>query len=106
MRFSSYDTVHARTGGIVYDPFCGTGSILVAAAHFGAMTMGSDIDIRVIRHGKTDKKTGDKVDVWTNFKDYKMPAPVGLFRFDLHMPPLRKNLEGVLQVRRCRLTSG
>jgi hypothetical protein len=29
--------------------------------------MGSDIDIRVIKHGKTDKKTGEAVDVWTNF---------------------------------------
>lgn len=26
-------------GKLVYDPFVGTGSILVAAAHFGAMTM-------------------------------------------------------------------
>lgn len=29
----------ASTGKLVYDPFVGTGSILVAAAHFGAMTM-------------------------------------------------------------------
>lgn len=26
-------------GKLVYDPFVGTGSILIAAAHFGAMTM-------------------------------------------------------------------
>lgn len=29
----------AKSGKLVYDPFVGTGSILVAAAHFGAMTM-------------------------------------------------------------------
>ncbi|XP_020082419.1 tRNA (guanine(10)-N2)-methyltransferase homolog isoform X2 [Ananas comosus] len=29
----------AQKGKLVYDPFVGTGSILVAAAHFGAMTM-------------------------------------------------------------------
>lgn len=29
----------AQPGKLVYDPFVGTGSILVAAAHFGAMTM-------------------------------------------------------------------
>lgn len=29
----------ATPGKLVYDPFVGTGSILVAAAHFGAMTM-------------------------------------------------------------------
>lgn len=36
----------------MYDPFVGTGSILVAAAHFGAHTMGADIDIRVVRDGE------------------------------------------------------
>ena len=38
--------VHAGPGRVVWDPFCGTGSVLIAAAHFGAMTMGSDIDVR------------------------------------------------------------
>ena len=37
----------------MFDPFAGTGSILIAAAHLGAYTLGSDIDIRVIRDGKT-----------------------------------------------------
>ncbi|KAF2154577.1 tRNA guanosine-2'-O-methyltransferase [Myriangium duriaei CBS 260.36] len=39
----------ASAGKVVYDPFCGTGSFLVAAAHFGAMTTGSDMDGRVVR---------------------------------------------------------
>lgn len=30
---------HARAGSLVFDPFVGTGSILVAAAHFGAFTL-------------------------------------------------------------------
>ncbi|XP_078150644.1 uncharacterized protein LOC144545968 [Carex rostrata] len=29
----------AGPGKLVYDPFVGTGSIIVAAAHFGAMTV-------------------------------------------------------------------
>jgi tRNA (guanine10-N2)-methyltransferase len=33
----------AGPGKLVYDPFVGTGSILVAAAHFGAMTMVSNL---------------------------------------------------------------
>lgn len=37
---------------LVYDPFVGTGSILVAAAHLGACTIGADIDMRVVRDGK------------------------------------------------------
>ena len=41
------------------------------------LRVGSDIDIRVIKHGKTDKKSGDPVDVWTNFQDYGLPPPVG-----------------------------
>lgn len=36
----------------MYDPFVGTGSILVAASHLGAVTMGADIDVKVIRDGK------------------------------------------------------
>ena len=37
---------------MVYDPFVGTGSLLVAAAHLGAVTLGADIDVRVVRDGK------------------------------------------------------
>lgn len=41
-----------RRGMLVWDPFVGTGSILVAAAHLGAQTFGTDIDIRVIKWGE------------------------------------------------------
>ena len=72
----------ANTGKLVYDPFVGTGSILVAASHFGAMTMvgndsnlsqvwkiiirkyqGADIDIRVVRDGR-----GPNCNIWSNFE--------------------------------------
>lgn len=91
--------IHARPGGVVWDPFCGTGSILVAAAHYGAMTLGTDIDIRVIRWGKKDKRTGEPVDVWTNFEDYGLPPPVGLVRMDLHKNSWAgmERVEGTLQ---------
>lgn len=36
-------------GKIIYDPFVGTGSLVVAAAALGAYVMGSDIDGRMIR---------------------------------------------------------
>ena len=45
--------LQVRKGHLVFDPFAGTGSILIAAAHLGAYTLGSDIDIRVLRDGKT-----------------------------------------------------
>ena len=46
--------VQVRRGSLVFDPFVGTGSILVAAAALGARTLGADIDVRVLRDGKTD----------------------------------------------------
>lgn len=39
MAFLMANQALAIPGKLVYDPFVGTGSILVAAAHFGAMTM-------------------------------------------------------------------
>lgn len=39
MAFLMANQALATAGKLVYDPFVGTGSILVAAAHFGAMTM-------------------------------------------------------------------
>ncbi|KAJ2161171.1 hypothetical protein GGF46_001683 [Coemansia sp. RSA 552] len=39
----------AQAGSLVYDPFVGTGSFLLTCSHFGAFTMGSDIDGRQIR---------------------------------------------------------
>mmetsp|Transcript_24031 Transcript_24031/g.33078 ORF Transcript_24031/g.33078 Transcript_24031/m.33078 type:complete len:476 (+) Transcript_24031:158-1585(+) len=92
--------VGARRGRVVYDPFTGTGSILVAAAHFQATTLGSDIDIRVLRDGKTNK-AGEQVDVWGNFNQYGLEAPVGLLRFDAHRPPFRAGLEEFLDAIVC-----
>ena len=45
----------AGPGKIVYDPFVGTGSFSVTAAHLGAMALGSDIDGRSVR-GSPEKK--------------------------------------------------
>lgn len=39
-------------GSLVMDPFVGTGSCLVPAAHLGAYTIGTDIDVRVIKMGE------------------------------------------------------
>lgn len=49
----------------MFDPFAGTGSILVAAAHLGAVTLGADIDIRVLRDGKIDS-SGKVQRPWTS----------------------------------------
>ncbi|XP_053970660.1 tRNA (guanine(10)-N2)-methyltransferase homolog [Hylaeus volcanicus] len=41
-----------QKGDIVLDPFVGTGSLLVAASHFGGYTLGTDIDFLML-HGRT-----------------------------------------------------
>ena len=42
----------ASRSTLVYDPFVGTGSLLVACAHFGATVVGSDLDWKIL-HGLT-----------------------------------------------------
>ena len=42
----------ASPSKLVYDPFVGTGSLLVACAHFGATVVGSDLDWKIL-HGLT-----------------------------------------------------
>lgn len=53
-------------GKFMYDPFAGTGSFLIAGSQFGALTIGSDIDPRMLR-GK-----GEGANVEANFKQYKL----------------------------------
>ncbi|AGO11620.1 AaceriADL161Cp [[Ashbya] aceris (nom. inval.)] len=48
---------------LMYDPFAGTGSFLVAGSHYGALVLGSDIDGRMIR-GKGSQTIG------ANFRHY------------------------------------
>eukprot|EP00668_Euglena_longa_P014386 GGOE01018374.1.p1 GENE.GGOE01018374.1~~GGOE01018374.1.p1 ORF type:complete len:475 (-),score=171.79 GGOE01018374.1:300-1724(-) len=54
---------------LVMDCFCGTASILVAAAHHGAHCYGVEIDPRVLR-GRTPG-----VNVFSNFKQYRLEEP-------------------------------
>jgi len=41
-----------RKGDLVFDPFVGTGSLLIAASQFGGYTFGTDIDFLML-HGRT-----------------------------------------------------
>jgi tRNA (guanine10-N2)-methyltransferase len=47
------------SGSLMYDPFCGTGSFPIIASHFGAYSLGADIDGRQIR-GKAAVEAGKK----------------------------------------------
>eukprot|EP00611_Tribonema_gayanum_P007123 TRINITY_DN1648_c4_g1_i1.p1 TRINITY_DN1648_c4_g1~~TRINITY_DN1648_c4_g1_i1.p1 ORF type:complete len:572 (-),score=191.34 TRINITY_DN1648_c4_g1_i1:16-1731(-) len=61
--------VHAGPGTLILDPFVGTGSILVAAAQFGAVCIGTDIDPRPL-HGR-----GDGANIFSNFDQFGLPHP-------------------------------
>ncbi|KAF9612363.1 hypothetical protein IFM89_039081 [Coptis chinensis] len=96
MAFLMANQALVTPGKLVYDPFVGTGSILVGAAHYGAMTMGADIDIRVVRDGR-----GPECNVWSNFEQYGLPMPVSLLRADNNLPPWRPGLKEVFDAIIC-----
>ncbi|GAB4813919.1 hypothetical protein N2152v2_000965 [Parachlorella kessleri] len=89
MAFLMCNMGKVRKSSLVFDPFVGTGSILVAAAERGALTLGADIDMRILKLGKQDK-AGQRLNIWTNFRDYGLPAPLGLLRADLHRHPFKR----------------
>lgn len=60
----SCNIAQVNTGKVVYDPFAGTGSFLVAAANYGGYVVGSDIDHRLLR-GKNEK-----CNIRANMKQY------------------------------------
>lgn len=58
-----------RPHSVVLDPFVGTGSILLTCALRGAMCVGTDIDIRVLR-GRSENEN-----IWSNFAQFNLPQP-------------------------------
>lgn len=82
----------AGPGKVFYDPFVGTGSFPIACSHFGAITMGSDIDSRMIR-GK------DGLDIRTSFRQYGLVDKyLDGFVSDLTHSPLKfgRFLDGIV----------
>lgn len=78
-----------QRNNFVLDPFVGTGSILIAATHFGSLCFGTDIDSRVLKGemyaGKADtSKDTSKRDVFANFASYNLIRPE-LIRLDNHL---------------------
>ena len=66
--------LQVRPGSLVFDPFAGTGSILVAAAQMGAVTLGADIDAKVIRDGR-QARCVSSVAFWSQGSAPCMAAP-------------------------------
>jgi tRNA (guanine10-N2)-methyltransferase len=66
-----------KSGSLVFDPFVGSGSLLVSAAAFGAYVIGGDIDMKVLK----GKEPGKNIE--GNFAQYKISDHLGgLVRFD------------------------
>lgn len=80
LSFVMANMAHVKPGHLVFDPFCGTASILVSAAALGARTFGGDIDMLVLKGMMSGnrKKNGN---VFTNFKTYGL-IPPEIIRFD------------------------
>uniref|UniRef100_A0A182Y772 tRNA (guanine(10)-N(2))-methyltransferase TRMT11 n=1 Tax=Anopheles stephensi TaxID=30069 RepID=A0A182Y772_ANOST len=64
-----------RGGDLVLDPFAGSGSLLVAAAKFGAYVIGADIDYMIV-HGKSkptrvnQKVRAEDESIYANLQQY------------------------------------
>lgn len=85
----SCNIAQVKPGSIMYDPFAGTGSFLVAGAHFGAFVLGSDIDGRMIRG--TGK--GSTHNMLENFKHYNTESRfLDVMTMDFTHNSLRENL--------------
>ena len=89
---------------LVYDPFCGSGSNLISAAHFGAYVMGSDLDYNILYSRGKSSKSGaglrdSKVTLRSEMTDnYKTGDQLlGTFRTDFSNTALRtSDREGFL----------
>ncbi|GAD99370.1 RNA methylase family protein [Paecilomyces variotii No. 5] len=88
----------AAPGKVFFDPFVGTGSFCVAAAHYGALTLGSDIDPRSFR-GKEEMSNGKPMALMLNFQQYGLESRfLDAFTSDLTNTPLRdmQFLDGIV----------
>ena len=72
MSVTHVNSKQIRSGTFCFDPFVGTGSILLTCALEGAYCFGTDIDIRVLR-GK-----GKDENIYANFKQVQVVCAVHL----------------------------
>jgi tRNA (guanine10-N2)-methyltransferase len=81
LAFIMANMAEIKAGSYVFDPFCGTGGLLIAStANGGIPQIGTDIDIRVISgqfvayiRNRVDEHMG--TDIFQNFKHYKLAIP-------------------------------
>ncbi|XP_019375860.1 PREDICTED: tRNA (guanine(10)-N2)-methyltransferase homolog [Gavialis gangeticus] len=75
LSFIMANNAKVKANDVVFDPFVGTGGLLIAAAHFGAYVCGTDIDYNTI-HGlgkasrKNQKWRGPDENIRANLRQY------------------------------------
>ena len=89
-----------KKGDLVYDPFIGTGSLLLPPSYYGAVCMGSDLDYRVLRGkgvGYNKKEKSEKANVFSNFDQFGFERP-SIFRADVNVDSLRprENVDAII----------
>ncbi len=81
-----------RDGALIYDPFVGTGSFLLASGYFGGYTFGSDIDFLTLKGGRPGKKNIKKLE--DDFKYYGTHDKFGdVICMDFTNCALRKDMQ-------------
>lgn len=82
-------------GSLVLDPFVGTGSLLIAAAEFGGLVLGADIDYLTLHARSRPSRVGQKVravdeSMSANFRQYGLDSRyLGVIAGDSSRPPWR-----------------
>lgn len=90
--FIMANLARVKVGSLIYDPFVGTGSLLLASAHFGGLAFGSDIDGRQLRGGRAD--INGKGSLHSNIVQYGMQNRVlGGLVFDICQHPWRHTVK-------------
>ncbi|KAH8582952.1 RNA methylase [Cryptosporidium sp. chipmunk genotype I] len=101
LAFIMCNIAQVKKNDIVFDPFCGTGGILISASHFGAKCFGSDLDLRVINgwfcsyvnpHMIKDNAIQENhpKSIYSNFDYYKLERP-GIIRMDISQSSIRSS---------------
>uniref|UniRef100_A0A0N5AIV3 tRNA (guanine(10)-N(2))-methyltransferase TRMT11 n=1 Tax=Syphacia muris TaxID=451379 RepID=A0A0N5AIV3_9BILA len=75
LSFIQANLVKANFGTLTLDPFCGTGGLLLAAAHFGSYVFGTEINYQIARACGKSSRVGVKYldsreSIYANFVQY------------------------------------
>lgn len=81
-----------QKNSLIYDPFVGTGSLLIGAAHFGAHVAGADLDYNLIHSRGLSSRAGQKYrrkdqTIRNNLRQYRLESAfVDVFVADFSQP--------------------